>query len=86
MYWQIFLFILFILVGSAAYAGLQGAPWVPTWNRDVKRISKLLALKSGESFAELGCGNARVCRHLKKEQPGADVMGVELSILQYGVG
>ncbi|NQV89771.1 hypothetical protein HQ487_00005 [Candidatus Uhrbacteria bacterium] len=86
MYWQIFLFILFILVGSAAYAGLQGAPWVPTWNRDVKRISKLLALKSGESFAELGCGNARVCRQLKKEQPGADVMGVELSILQYGIG
>lgn len=86
MYWQIFLVISLILLGSAAYAGSQGAPWVPTWKRDVKRISKLLELKSGESFVELGCGNARVCRHLKEEQPDANVVGVELSVLQYGVG
>lgn len=86
MYWQILLVLSLILLSSAAYAGMQGAPWVPTWKRDVKRISKLLDLQSGESFVELGCGNARVCRHLKKEQPDAHVVGVELSVLQYGVG
>lgn len=83
---QIIFIIALVLLGSAAYAGIQGAPWVPTWKRDVKRVSELLRLKSGERFVELGCGNARVCRHLKHEQPEADVVGVELSLLQYGVG
>ena len=86
MFWQLLLFIILVLLGSAAYAGIQGAPWVPTWKRDMKRVGELLRLQPGERFVELGCGNARVCRHLKQQQPGADVTGIELSILQYGVG
>ena len=86
MVWQILLFVVFVLVTSAAYAGWQGAPWVPTWKRDMKRVGELLRLQPGEKFVELGCGNARVCRHIKREQPQADVVGVELSLLQYGIG
>ena len=86
MLWQIVLIIAFMLLTSAAYAGWQGAPWVPTWKRDMKRVGELLRLQPGEKFVELGCGNAQVCRHLKQEQPQADVVGVELSLLQYGIG
>ncbi len=86
MIWQILFVVVLVLLASAAYAGIQGAPWVPTWKRDVKRVGELLRLQPGERFVELGCGNARVCRHLKHEQPEAAVTGIELSILQYGVG
>ena len=41
MFWQILLFIVLVLLGSAAYAGIQGAPWVPTWKRDIARAKKL---------------------------------------------
>jgi SAM-dependent methyltransferase len=84
--YQLFLLVAIVLLGSAAYAGLKGAPWVPTWKRDLKRIERLLDLKPGERFVELGCGNARVCRHLQQAQPGATIEGVELSIVQFVVG
>ncbi|MEK7619851.1 MAG: class I SAM-dependent methyltransferase [Patescibacteria group bacterium] len=86
MFWQILLVVGFLLLISAAYAGIQGAPWVPTWKRDMKRVGELLTLQPGEKFVELGCGNARVCRHMKQTQPEAEVVGVELSLLQYGIG
>ena len=86
MWLNVFLFILMIFLGSAAYAASKGAPWVPTWKRDVKRIVDLLDLKPGETCVELGCGNARVCRALVLAQPKAQVTGVELSFLQYGIG
>jgi SAM-dependent methyltransferase len=86
MLFQVLTLAVLLLLASAAYAAWQGAPWVPTWKRDLKRIDKLLCLQPGEKFVELGCGNARVCRHLKHAQPQADVVGVELSLLQYGIG
>lgn len=52
----------------------------------MKRVGELLRLAPGEKFVELGCGNARVCRHIKAQQPQAEVVGVELSLLQYGIG
>ena len=86
MFFKIVFLVVLILLGSLAYAGMQGAPWVPTWKRDLKRLSDKLPLKPGEKFVELGCGNARVCRHMKQSQPEAEVTGIELSLLQYGVG
>jgi SAM-dependent methyltransferase len=86
MVWQVLFIVGSILLFSLAYAGWQGAPWVPTWKRDMKRIAGLLRLRPGEKFVELGCGNARVCRHMKQSQPQADVIGIELSLLQYGIG
>lgn len=50
----------FILLLSLAYASASGAPWVPTFKRDIDRLRKLLDLKDGEKFVELGCGDGRV--------------------------
>ncbi len=72
-----------VLLASLAYAAASGAPWVPTRKQDLDRIHKLLKLKDGEKFVELGCGNGRVCRHLAQKNPGVAVHGVELSLLQY---
>lgn len=71
-----------ILLGSAAYAGWRGAPWVPMKRGDAARLARLLALKPGERFLELGCGDGRVTVAVAK-QSGAQAVGVELSLLQF---
>lgn len=74
--------IAFILLASAGYASWRGAPWVPTWQRDLERIARLAQLKEGDRFVELGCGTARVVRYLAKHTK-AHTYGVELSALQW---
>lgn len=76
--------VVIILLGSVAYAGSKGAPWVPTWMRDMDRLKKLLALQPGQKFIELGCGNGRVCRYVAKDSK-AHIEGIELSIVQWGI-
>jgi len=76
--------IVFVLLVSLAYASLSGAPWVPTWKRDVERIAALLDLQKDEIFYELGCGDGRVCLALAKSSQ-ARVTGIELSLIQWMV-
>lgn len=86
--------IFFIFLLSLAYTSASGAPWVPTWKKDLERIRRLADLKDGEIFVELGCGNGRVCRYIAKAidpspRPSPSqgretrVIGVELSLLQF---
>ncbi len=79
----IFIGIGLLLLVSLAYAAASGAPWVPTRKGDLERIERLAKLEGGEKFVELGCGNGRVCRHMSRLVPNAQVKGVELSLLQY---
>ena len=72
-------FILLALGFSAAYAACSGAPWVPTWKRDIERAKKLLDVKPGETFVELVCGDGRVTIGLTG-QTGVTGVGVELSL------
>lgn len=77
MFWTIF-GIFFFFLASLAYAAASGAPWAPTWQRDVERAGKMLDLKPGMKVYELGSGDGRICFHLAKT--GADIIGIELSI------
>lgn len=78
---EILYFILFILLASAGYAGLRGAPWVPTRKKDVERFLKLVEIKPGQKFYDLGCGDGRLVIAAAKE--GANAVGLEISIAQY---
>ena len=83
---EIFLyFAVLILLGSFAYAAHRAAPWVPTKNPDLERAFALLkkhgALKSGEVFVDVGCGDGRVLCEAAKHN--LNVVGYEISILQY---
>ena len=73
--------VLFLLVLSMAYAAKSGAPWVPTWRRDIERFLALANPQKGELMYELGCGDGRVVVTAAKER-GVRGVGVELSILQ----
>ncbi len=76
--------IVFFLLASLAYAASRGAPWVPTWKRDIARLLPLLNLKPGQKMYELGCGDGRVCLAAAKGN-GAEIVGVELSFLQWAI-
>jgi SAM-dependent methyltransferase len=81
MIWALTALFLLIL-GSMAYAAASGAPWVPTWRRDMERAARLLDLQAGERFVELGCGDGRFCTFLASTTQ-AEIVGVELSVFQY---
>ena len=64
-------------------AGLSLAPWVPTRKKDFERVNRCAALKKGETFIEVGCGDARVCTYIAQKNPEAKVIGIELSWVMY---
>ncbi|MBI4449483.1 hypothetical protein HY634_00305 [Candidatus Uhrbacteria bacterium] len=73
--------VLVPILATFAYASVRGAPWVPTWRRDVERFLKLAQLKPGERFYDLGCGDGRLVR--AAADVGAIATGFECSLLPY---
>ncbi|MBI5222341.1 MAG: 50S ribosomal protein L11 methyltransferase [Candidatus Magasanikbacteria bacterium] len=78
----IFLIIfLFLLFATFIYAGLRGAPWVPTRKRDVERFLNLAEIKQDEKVYDLGCGNGRMI--LAAAKKGACGIGIEVSLFPF---
>lgn len=75
--------IVFLLLVSFAYAGLRGAPWVPTKSDDVERFLKLADIKAGAKVYDLGCGDGRLL--CAAARAGAEATGWELSLLPYAL-
>lgn len=75
----ILIFILYIIILTLAYAGLKGAPWIPTKAIDLDRVLKLAQIKPGQIAYDLGCGDGRLV--LALAEAGAQARGLELSIL-----
>ncbi len=75
----IVIFLIFIL--TYAFAGRQGAPWVPTRGQDVERFLKLAEVKPGQKMFDLGCGDGRLVR--AAAQAGAEAEGLEISLLPF---
>ena len=72
---------LFLLFATFAYAGLRGAPWVPTRYRDVERFLKLADIKVGDVVYDIGCGNGRMI--IASAKKGAIGVGLEVSLFPY---
>ncbi|MFH0818810.1 MAG: class I SAM-dependent methyltransferase [Patescibacteria group bacterium] len=81
MLFDFVLIFVIIILTSAAYASLKGAPWVPTVKHDVERAIKLANIKPGEVFYDLGCGDGRLVAAAADR--GAKSIGIELSFFQY---
>ena len=80
----IFLLILVLLVfGTAAYAGLQAAPWVPVFKKDIERIIKLVDIQEGDVVYDLGCGDGRVLVALANNSRARLLVGYEISFIPY---
>ncbi len=75
--------ILLLILCPAAYAAYSTAPFVPVWESDLKRIDKLINLKPGDTFMELGSGTGRVLLEVAKVHPKVHVVGIEIQPLLY---
>ncbi|MFA6553333.1 MAG: class I SAM-dependent methyltransferase [Patescibacteria group bacterium] len=72
-----------VFFGTAAYAGLKAAPWVPVFKRDIPRIIKLAGIKPDDIVYDLGCGDGRVLVALANSTPAKRLVGFEISVLPY---
>jgi len=81
MLYYILFFIVIIILATFAYAGLKGAPWVPTFKKDLSRFIKVADIKPGQTFYDLGCGDGRLLQ--VAAQQGAKAVGFEISVLPY---
>lgn len=70
-----------IIMLSFVYAGIVGAPWVPTRKKDIERFIKLANAESGQVFYDIGCGDGRLVIAAAKE--GLDSRGLEISVLPF---
>lgn len=70
-----------LLLATFAYAGLRGAPWVPTKAQDVERFIKLANIQPGQVMMDLGCGDGRLL--IAAADAGAEAHGYELSLFPY---
>lgn len=76
---NIYLNIAFLFIVSYfAYTGLSLAPWVPTKSSDVKRFLKMIQMKQGETFLEIGSGDGRVSLAVWKKFSKNRVKGIEI--------
>ncbi len=74
--------VIFIVFATAALAGVLAAPYVPTFQRDVRRMLALAALRQGERLADLGAGDGRIVV-TAVQTSGVRAVGYEISILPY---
>ncbi len=80
----VFISLVFIVLVTAAFAGWKAAPYVPTWQRDVRRMLQLAQVKPGELVVDLGSGDGRFLVTASQEF-GSQAVGYELSLLPYVV-
>ena len=78
---------LWLLVGlvlgvPSAYISWRYAPWVPTPEKEVARILRLLNLQPHEAFCDLGAGDGRMVVRIQRAT-GADCAGIEVSPAHY---
>jgi len=79
----ILLIVLVVLVISLSISSFSIAPWIPSRRRDRRRINSLADLKPGQTFYELGCGDARVSAYIARKNPDVKVVGIELALPVY---
>lgn len=77
-----FLYVLDIALFLFIVGGLWGALWIPTKKRDYERIAKLIDLRPGMSFYDLGSGTGDLLFYFSKNR-GVQCVGIEVSPILY---
>src|SRR5207249_5169786 len=79
--WLIVLLVVLGVAGTAAWAGWRAAPYLPTRQKDVERMTALGRINPGELVYDLGAGDGRFLIAAAKR--GATAVGFEISLLPY---
>lgn len=80
--WLAALVVVFVVAGTAAWAGWRAAPYVPTRQADVERLLRLANITSTDVVYDLGAGDGRFVMTAAKRY-GVRALGFEISVLPY---
>lgn len=72
-----------LVFGTAAYAGMRAAPWLPVFKSDIERIIKLADIREGDVVYDLGSGDGRVVVALANNTRARLLVGYEVSFIPY---
>lgn len=74
-----------VLGAPAVWVAWRHTPWLPTPIEDLPRVVRLLGLRPGQRFCDLGAGEGRVVLAVERAT-GAACTGIELSPFHYLLG
>ncbi len=81
---EIALFVfLFLFMLSLAWAWIWFAPYMPTWSKDLERITSALDLQAWDRFFEFWCGTAHVSTYIAEKYPDVEVIWIEYAFPFY---
>ena len=77
------LILLFIILICTIFTGIfYDAIWIPTTKKDYDRIARLVNLRPGVTFYDLGSGDANMLFYFSKKY-GVNCVGIEISPFLY---
>lgn len=82
VFWLIILAVVLVAAGTAAWASVSAAPFVPTWRRDVGRMLTLADIKPDELVLDLGAGDGRYLVAAVRQYQ-ARAIGFEITLLAW---
>ncbi len=83
---QFFFVLLFVVIASAAIAGVSAAPWVPTKPSQRRKFIERLPMTGTERVVDLGCGDGSMLFGIARKYPGIHAVGVDISIFPLAIG
>lgn len=79
--YSIIIFISLLFLFTFLWGCKQGAPWVPSRAKDMRRFVEFADIKNGEKMYDIGCGDGRsLCASARK---GAIAQGYEISLFPF---
>lgn len=83
---QFFFVLIFVVIASAAIAGVSAAPWVPTKPSQRRKFIDSLPMTGTERIVDLGCGDGSMLFGIARKYPGIHAVGVDISVLPLAIG
>lgn len=78
---EIVVLVVFVVVMCFGVAVFRGAPYLPTFSRDIEEIIAKCGLKAGDTLIDLGCGDGRVLVIAAKQ--GIKAIGYEINPIMW---
>ncbi len=75
--------IVFVVLATAAYAGISAAPWLPTKPKQKRHLMDQLELSNGTTVYDLGCGTGTLLFSVVEKNPQVNAIGLEISVLPF---
>ena len=74
-------FFLTVKTFIIAYTLLTDVPYLPSTNKEIREIDKILGIKNGDNVLDIGSGDGKVILTLSKKYPNANFTGIDRDLI-----